>query len=318
MKKQSFNKRQNRIAFVISVFLISFCVLNPAFSQESEGNSYKAFMQKNPFLTTELYINNFDLIKGKVVKTTRESYDIDENGHKGFGDSDCPCVSYFYYQFNDEGLLESKYYLLKETTGKVLFKRKWQYSYSKGKYTVIMNDYKREEETKLAYKVSIKDDVMTLYCKNAKARQEETITVSKGSTIINEQRGDWDPTKREYIYSDDSCSTKFYVNDNLLRTMNFYRGKETTYVQEKYQETGKFVSIIDFNAEYTEGLSKSQVFVDGELSEESINSSITRKYSSAGFVEYESRKPYNQTVGSYSESRIEILDSLDDIINQEF
>ena len=313
MKKQSFNKRQNRIAFVVSVFLISFCVLNPVFSQESEGNSYKAFMQKNPFLTTELYINNMDLIKGKTVKVARTAYEMDEEGNKRFGDSDCPCVSTTYYKFNEEGLLEGKYYQLKEISGNVLYKRKWVYTYGKGKYTSIITDYKRDEETKYVYKVSKKDGQLVIACKDSKSKYEESILIGEDSKVITEQRGEWNPTKREYIYTDDSCSTKFYVDDNLLRTSNYYRGKETTSVQEQYQETGKLIMKIDFNAECTEGLSKTEIIMDGEVTEEKTNGVVTRKYCSAGYADYESRKPYNQTVGPYSETVVEILDSAEEV-----
>ena len=314
MIKQFFNKRKNGIAFVLSVFLLSFCIMNPAFSQENAGNSYKAFMQKNPFITTELYINNMDLIKGKVIKIEKEAYDIDEEGNKGFGDSMYPCISIFYYQFNDEGLLENKYYILKDTSGTILFKRKWQYSYGKNKYTVNMKDYKRDEETKLVYKVSKKDGVLTVECKDSKSEYEETIVIKDNSKIITEQRYDWNPTKREYEYSDDSCSMRFYAEDKLLRSMNFYRGKETTSVQEQYQETGKLIMKIDFNNDFTEGLSKTQIFMDGQLTEEKTNGTVIRKYTSAGYSDYESRKPYNQTVGSYSETNVKILDSADEAI----
>ena len=150
-------------------------------------------------------------------------------------------------------------------------------------------------------------------CKDSKSKYEESILIGEDSKVITEQRGEWNPTKREYIYTDDSCSTKFYVDDNLLRTSNYYRGKETTSVQEQYQETGKLIMKIDFNAECTEGLSKTEIIMDGEVTEEKTNGVVTRKYCSAGYADYESRKPYNQTVGPYSETVVEILDSAEEV-----
>lgn len=81
----------------IYVFLAYlFFVLN-AFTQNA--NPFIEFIYNNPFLERELYFSNPELLRGKILKTSSEDYDISSDGVKSYGDvyGSVKLLSYFFF-----------------------------------------------------------------------------------------------------------------------------------------------------------------------------------------------------------------------------
>ena len=85
-----------------------FFVLN-AFTQNA--NPFIEFIYNNPFLERELYFSNPELLRGKILKTSSEDYDISSDGVKSYGDvyGSVKLLSYFF--FNNDNILEKEYFI---------------------------------------------------------------------------------------------------------------------------------------------------------------------------------------------------------------
>ena len=63
----------------------------------------KTFNEINPFFKDEISIENIDSIKNKTFHSSFESFDIDQNGQKRYGDTYERCTLNKYWTFDNDG-----------------------------------------------------------------------------------------------------------------------------------------------------------------------------------------------------------------------
>ena len=301
-----------------------FFVLN-AFTQNA--NPFIEFIYNNPFLERELYFSNPELLRGKILKTSTEDYDISSDGVKSYGDvyGSVKLLSYFF--FNNDNILEKEYFIsINEEDGipNTIKINSFQYdedtvlvSYDEYSTTLYKNFYKSKQE-KEEYTVEYdkeKDCKLYKYYDSNRELIKE-IQVTKGKKTIKDSVFVSEPLIRIYTYEDNKCEEKLFYGEELLGILMYKNGVEICHTQETYKNTGKLVFKTDFNESFNEGISVTQTFMDGVLSKEQYTGKVSVEYNPAGFVEYKKIIPYEGegAKGSYSIYNAEILDSEDEFL----
>lgn len=285
-------------------------------------NSFNDFVYKNPFLDDlEIYIDNPELLRGKIFKTVTEEYDLTSDGKKKYGDSYSTHTGIKYYFFDSDNILRKKILIVLQNE-KIVTKKSWQYINTVNGFSVLYNnydydyDYNQERMEDYTNYQDEKNNSITFTYYEDEIELTRKIQMSNGKKIKSEQKYDWDPTFYEYKYEGDLCTEINKNGNKLLRTIIYKNGKEIKNTQEGYKDNGQLVELIDFNKSMTEGIKKTQILINGILKEQKIIGRVTRKYNIAGFVEYEQQAPYEGKEGTYITYNAEILSTEDDCLKK--
>jgi len=268
----------------------------------------------------QIDITNPELLKGKIIKTYCEEYDIDEQGNTSYGDSPYSSIIINYYFFDQNAALTDKYSIIKNSNNYTLYKNKYHYTQEENNYIETTYDYEEEKTEIKNYKILENKDKLVLEYKNPDPfyNLTETITVKGNVITVSEQKHNRDPYIKEYTFENEKVTSKDFSGTTLYRTMIYNHGLIVDNIQEGYKFIYQLAGVTEFNKDFSEGIKKTKILEDGKVVEEKITGIVTRKYSEEGFLLESNIKPYNKKAGSYTFFSEEILNTPDDFFTKTF
>lgn len=279
----------------------------------SHDKSY-AFNVLNPFYFDKLYITDIKQIKNKIMKTTYETYSMNDKGLKSYSDSYDRVVYYAYYCFDEQGLISDEYNINVDENGYVFSKKHIRYRYTDNEYIIEIEDLKKNKTD--VYKANIivnNDELVLSFDKEYKLATEYHFSKNK-------------ITKKKYSSKNREYITEYILNDNQLseKYYSIYNGSEELYRQNLYNKcclinqrrfnpNGDEIYNYEENNRNTGIISYTKVGNDSKILQE-----YKRIFNSIGFIEYEEIRPYKTNVGNYSYTKQELLDERDDFFYKHF
>lgn len=179
------------------------------------------FLVQNPtFYWPESYFPKLSDFFNKIVKETVESYMMDNNENKYYGDSDDRTLTVHYYVFDKNGHISDKYGITYSDDGHIYSKYHCTYKVEGNKYKITTTDLKDSEEKIEEYEILEKDKI-----KHYLESYVKGTLIKKTSFLIN---GDvvstltYDANTRKYVQ---------YENSKVAQ-------EETEYLQRNYSNDG--------------------------------------------------------------------------------
>ena len=290
-------------------------IFKDCFNKSDE--SYE-FNIRNPFFVDEFYVKDVKKLKNKIIKKTIESYYLDKEGRKSYGDSYDRNVGYLYYFFNSEGRITDKYYVNVTDDGEVFYKQKTTFNCNEDSYEIVNKNFVRESEKTYHAKIEKKDIGLLLsfndVCDVFDNFDEIEFTNNK---IVKRRIFNHSISINELLIDNDLIQQSQYrLEDNeksywgITNYQNCYQIKQKRFVpsgDEFYEctldETGHGIRTF---------------FKEGKNQDKEILQEVYRRFTPIGFLEYEEKKPYKTKVGYYDITEITVLSKKDDMFISHF
>ncbi len=273
---------------------------------DKELSNYE-FYVRNPLLISrpELFFKTPELMKNKILKISKESYDIGEDGLKHWADTYDRTVDYDYFFFDEDFRITDHYYIEKTENTSLSTMYHISYKCNNDSYVMqetIRNDFKKVspiEHKTLTYKIQENED--SIVFEDAQNKHKFAFT------------------KNEMTEQDKEKITSFKFEKNTLTKSDEYRVIEYADGQMIYyllsQSSGDKMTFENTGeGTFIKYLEKSK----GENIEKIARSSITRRFNNIGFMEHEYSEPYESNEGEYSIMNAEIIDVPDEEFNNIF
>ena len=291
-------------------------------------STYEYFIQ-NP-MTNNFYITDLDSIKGKIIKTYSEDYDIHKDGRITYGDGDGKMIGYFYYFFDSEGKEYASYSLTGydnknlntvDTTVENIYEYKESIFISTTTMNRLYNNTKENKSTTYEIKKENNKLYVTELNLNNKYSTIQKIYERDGDKliIINYpiKKGVIDNYSRtEYVYENDKSISNEYRQGELYRTKENIQGRNVLTINRRpefmdiwiYKPEGNIINSIYRKEDY-----------NGVIIKEQTQKPTIVKYNSIGIVEESYYGPEIEgTPGTYRKTTTEILDKPDELLLKYF
>lgn len=259
--------------------------------------NYEQLIQ-NP-IVKGIYIENLNLVKGKIIRHYNEEYYLHSDGSISYGDSEEKDVYIWYYFYDDNGRLTK----MISTKG-----------YPKRVFEIDVNKYEYRDGIFLVKTISSK-----LYNNKIKESIEKYIvTKNKDEVIISKENKNC-KIINETIYINDGNELKViaYIidvnNQKKLdtRTETIYKENIKTIIRYKNNEVYSIT-------EYKNNIAVKKIDKDGNITILTSNAKEI-EYHPAGFIELEYYHPQEHgSPGLYQKSTTEILDKPDELLLKYF
>ena len=259
--------------------------------------NYEQLIQ-NP-IVKGIYIENLNLVKGKIIRHYNEEYYLHSDGSISYGDSEEKDVYIWYYFYDDNGRLTK----MISTKG-----------YPKRVFEIDVNKYEYRDGIFLVKTISSK-----LYNNKIKESIEKYIvTKNKDEVIISKENKNC-KIINETIYINDGNELKViaYIidvnNQKKLdtRTETIYKENIKTIIRYKNNEVYSIT-------EYKNNIAVKKIDKDGNITILTSNAKEI-EYHPAGFIELEYYHPQEHgSPGLYQKSTTEILDEPDELLLKYF
>lgn len=320
---------------ILVYVLILTIIFTVSCKEKSSKDLFKDFIPKslpnyeyiiqNPMINN-FYITDLDSIKGKIIKTCTENYELYDDGKIFSGDNEDKAVYNSYYFFNDDGEVFAIYELngySKEFD--ILLKKIFQYSENKYVQTLertrLYNNTKEKESTTYEIKKEkSKLYVTELNLTNKTTTRQKIYEEQENKLVVVDnsvRKGVVDTSNRiEYVYENDKVTSNEYRKSELYRTREKLKNINVLTI-ERRPEFMDIWTLKEFNGNIFEVFKKEKY--DGTILKENIQHLIITKYHPAGFIEYSYKGPEIEgSSGNYLIYRAEILDKPDDLLLKYF
>ena len=320
---------------ILVYVLVLTIILAASCKEKSSKDLFKDFIPKslpnyeyiiqNPMINN-FYITDLDSIKGKIIKTCTENYELYDDGKIFSGDNEDKAVYYSYCFFNDDGELFTIYELNGYSKRiDVLLKKIFQYSENKYVQTLertrLYNNTKEKESTTYEIKKEkSKLYVTELNLTNKTTTRQKIYEEQENKLVVVDnsvRKGVVDTSNRiEYVYENDKVTSNEYRKSELYRTREKLKNINVLTI-ERRPEFMDIWTLKEFNGNIFEVFKKEKY--DGTILKENIQHLIITKYNPAGFIEYSYKGPEIEgSSGNYSIYRAEILDKPDELLLKYF
>lgn len=264
--------RKHILSFLIILLLLCCHLYSKDFSailKKYVDSSYKNidFILQNPtFYNPSDFYSDIKDVKGKVIKRTSESYTVNDNGNKIYGDSDIREYQTDYYVFDSNGHITDRYFISLAEDGYVFSKLHSQYYYSNDKYLIKTHDMKNNSESIEEYSISEENDQL-IFSKSMKKNEYKIVfnhnniqyQIYKNGIKSNEtiyhlnndfvvvEKYKFDNSNRiknnEETYSNGAVISKItYLNDGSIKSKTVYEiNDKENFVNYFVNENGKFI-----------------------------------------------------------------------------
>lgn len=259
--------------------------------------NYEQLIQ-NP-IVKGIYIENLNLVKGKIIRHYNEEYYLHSDGSISYGDSEEKDVYIWYYFYDDNGRLTK----MISTKG-----------YPKRVFEIDVNKYEYRDGIFLVKTISSK-----LYNNKIKESIEKYIvTKNKDEVIISKENKNC-KIINETIYINDGNELKviaYIIDENNqkkldARTETIYKENIKTIIRYKNNEVYSIT-------EYKNNIAVKKIDKDGNITILTSNAKEI-EYHPAGFIELEYYHPQEHgSPGLYQKSTTEILDEPDELLLKYF
>ena len=259
--------------------------------------NYEQLIQ-NP-IVKGIYIENLNLVKGKIIRHYNEEYYLHSDGSISYGDSEEKDVYIWYYFYDDNGRLTK----MISTKG-----------YPKRVFEIDVNKYEYRDGIFLVKTISSK-----LYNNKIKESIEKYIvTKNKDEVIISKENKNC-KIINETIYTNDGNELKviaYIIDENNqkkldARTETIYKENIKTIIRYKNNEVYSIT-------EYKNNIAVKKIDKDGNITILTSNAKEI-EYHPAGFIELEYYHPQEHgSPGLYQKSTTEILDEPDELLLKYF
>lgn len=320
----------------ILIFTIILTILFTASCKEkSSKDLFKTFIPKslanyeyfiqNP-MNNNLYITDLDSIKGKIIKTYTEDYDIHKDGRITYGDGDGKMIGYFYYFFDSDGE-EYASYTLSGYDNEIFTTYENIYEYKESVFTStttmnrLYNNTKENESTTYEIKKENNKLYITELNLNNKYSTTQKIYERDGDKlkITNYQikKGVIDNNFRtEYFYENDKSISNEYRQGELYRTKENIQGRNILTINRRPEFMEIWTYIPDENI--INSVYRKEDY-NGVIIKEQTQRPTIVKYNSIGIVEESYYGPEIEgTPGTYRKTVTEILDEPDELLLKYF
>ena len=279
---------KKRLFVFIFLLLSTYCNSEVFFSLQD----------KNPFID-DLYLENYNLVQNKIIKTVSEDYEITNDGHKYYGDSEIGYKIIKYYFFNEKSYLTDYYYIYVTDDSKVFYKKHWNYKYSSNHYSVTEENLLTKDIIIKEYNIENQENMTVLSFYDSSQDYIEKIIIESNKKTIIEQKYDWDAVKTERVYKDKLSTVNIYNGNKLRNTFKYYCGGKIEYTQYNYLNKYSLLEKYDFD-DYKTGVINTILSDNKEIYSQKTDARIYREYNNIGFLEKEIIEPYDRKEGNYS------------------
>lgn len=291
-------------------------------------SNYEYFIQ-NP-MNNNLYITDLDSIKGKIIKTYTEDYDIHKDGRITYGDGDGKMIGYFYYFFDSDGEEYASYSLTGydnensisvNTTVENIYEYKDSIFISTSTMNRLYNNTKETEFTTYEIKKENNKLYVTELNLNNKYSTTQKVYERDGDklkiTNYPIKKGVIDNNYRtEYIYENDKSISNEYRQGELYRTKENIQGRNILTINRRPE----FMDIWTYKLEKNiiNSIYRKENY-SGVIMKEQRQTPTIVKYNSIGISEESYYGPEIEgTPGTYRKTKTEILDKPDELLLKYF
>ena len=287
-------------------------------------SNYEYFIQ-NP-MNNNLYITDLDSIKGKIIKTYSEDYDIHKDGRITYGDGDGKMIGYFYYFFDSDGEVYA-YYSLSGYDNEIFTTYENIYEYKESVFTStttmnrLYNNTKENESTIYEIKKENNKLYITELNLNNKYSTTQKVYERDGDklkiTNYPIKKGVIDNNFRtEYFYENDKSISNEYRQGELYRTKENIQGRNILTINRRPEFMEIWTYIPDENI--INSVYRKEDY-NGVIIKEQTQRPTIVKYNSIGIVEEFYYGPEIEgTPGTYRKTKTEILDKPDELLLKYF
>lgn len=283
------------------------------------------YLIQNPMINN-LYITDLDSIKGKIIKTYSEDYDIHKDGRITYGDGDGKMIGYFYYFFDPDGEEYASYSLTGYdneifTTDENIYEYKESVFTSTTTMNRLYNNTKENESTTYEIKKENNKLYITELNLNNKYSTSQKVYERDGDKlkIINYpiKKGVIDNNFRtEYLYENDKSISNEYRQGELYRTKENIQGRNILTINRRPEFMEIWTYIPDENI--INSVYRKEDY-NGVIIKEQTQRPTIVKYNSIGIVEESYYGPEIEgTPGTYRKTVTEILDEPDELLLKYF
>ena len=295
---KDYTKEYFKDYFDDSITNYEFYIRNPLFVSNEDWDA-----------NAQLFFEKPEMLAGKILKITKESYRIASDGNKYWGDSDIKDYSCDYYFFDSDFRITDNYFFNKTDSGHYFHRWHIQYKCNKNSY---QRKNKKEYRGKIQniiddYQINKKKDGLELKKQDNKdflLFSKNGVTEQKGNSAIIYELSSNKWEKSETMKTIDKLYQNFYICENgaeIDRNFNHPEGIYE-YIYEA-EDSGKYI----------------EYYIENENVETKVPKRIvTRRFNPIGFMEYEFTQPYESVEGNYSIMTAEILDEPDEIFKESF
>ncbi len=287
-------------------------------------STYEYFIQ-NPMINN-LYITDLDSIKGKIIKTYSEDYDIHKDGRITYGDGDGKMIGYFYYFFDSDGEEYASYFLTGYdneifTTDENIYEYKESIFTSTTTMNRLYNNTKENESTIYEIKKENNKLYITELNLNNKYSTTQKVYERDGDklkiTNYPIKKGVIDNNFRtEYFYENDKSISNEYRQGELYRTKENIQGRNILTINRRPEFMEIWTYIPDKNI--INSVYRKEDY-NGVIIKEQTQRPTIVKYNSIGIVEESYYGPEIEgTPGTYRKTVTEILDEPDELLLKYF
>lgn len=292
---KDYTKEYFKDYFDDSITNYEFYIRNPLFVSNEDWDA-----------KAQLFFEKPEMIAGKILKITKESYRIASDGNKHWGDSDIKDIYCDYYFFDPDFRITDNYFFNKTDSGHYFHRWHIQYRCNKNSY---QRKNRKEYMGKIQniidnYQINKKEDGLELKKQDNKdflLFSKNGVTEQKGdSTIIYELTSNkWTKSKTSF----DKLYQSFYLCEN---------GAEID--RKFYHPDG----IYEYIYEAVDSVKYIEYYIENEAEEKIPKRIVTRRFNPIGFMEYEYTQPYESLEGNYSIMTAEVLDEPDELFSEAF
>lgn len=276
---------------------------------EDSITNYEFYIRNPLFIgTTALYFEKPELMKNRILKITKESYEIAPDGNKNWGDSDEKDYSCDYYFFDSDFRITDSYFISRTESGYYFTKIHKIYKCDKQFYKIISKKEHmgKSENSNTIYQIEKKDNTIELY----KQGSNDSYLFSKNGITI--KSGHDTITFKLIANTINETDSSDYFKDQ--KPDEYYYENGVGLYQKDYSKTGTY----EYTYEEVEPGKYIVYFIENESEEKIPKRIITRRFNPIGFMEYEFTQPYESVEGNYSIMTAEVLDEPDDLFKEAF
>lgn len=216
---------KKKIIFIlILIFGISIlgCKKNLVEGYVTENYINHDFLCKNPLFYQYIF-PNLEAVKGKIIRISKEEYLYDEHKQKSYSDSYDRYVSYEYLFFNDNGTIDTKFYICLFDDGSYSMAKKTDYFYEKNqikvktiKYPASWNKNEEIAEEIINYIINNDDENYLVYLSDKDASNNyEEIRFNKNQIITMRYSNKQLKMKTVRGYDSEKTAVYNYYNEKL-------------------------------------------------------------------------------------------------------